>query len=435
MASIVVVGGGVTGLVCAWRLRRAGHDVDVLERAEAPGGPRAAVHRGGFVLEPLPPWLASGERNLAAIARALGVAERLRPLGRIDAALWSGGSVQRLDLARPLARANGAGLALGERARLLRLLLAARREGRSAGTPDPDRAAARDDGSLAAGLRRALGAGPAVERVEALLEAALASDASDVSRAQGWDALAALSRCGARRRLEGGYGELALALSRSVPPRLGCTVASIETETGGARVRYRARDRARSVLSDAVVVAAPFSEVAALCPKLAPEERGFFEGCRRVDTVTVHLLYDRASRGLPGLIAFPHGEARLLAGVAVAHHEPGLAPAGAGLLRATLVRAAAERATALSDASVAERVVAALGATPVGRRAPDEVVVERGTREAWRIAPGGLRRLARFHARLERSPRLVFASGAPGLDLEAAIGAGMRAATEVIGSL
>ena len=29
MASIVVVGGGAAGLVCAWRLQRAGHDVEV----------------------------------------------------------------------------------------------------------------------------------------------------------------------------------------------------------------------------------------------------------------------------------------------------------------------------------------------------------------------------------------------------------------------
>ena len=34
MASIVVVGGGVAGLTCAWRLRRAGHAVEVLDREQ-----------------------------------------------------------------------------------------------------------------------------------------------------------------------------------------------------------------------------------------------------------------------------------------------------------------------------------------------------------------------------------------------------------------
>ena len=38
MASIVVVGGGAAGLVCGWRLQRAGHDVEVLERESDVGG-------------------------------------------------------------------------------------------------------------------------------------------------------------------------------------------------------------------------------------------------------------------------------------------------------------------------------------------------------------------------------------------------------------
>ncbi|MEZ4292673.1 MAG: NAD(P)-binding protein [Myxococcota bacterium] len=37
-ASVVVVGGGLAGLVCGTRLRRAGHEVELLEAAPAVGG-------------------------------------------------------------------------------------------------------------------------------------------------------------------------------------------------------------------------------------------------------------------------------------------------------------------------------------------------------------------------------------------------------------
>ena len=46
MAGIVVVGAGAAGLVCAWRLQRAGHEVQVLEQAAAPGG-RLRTERHG----------------------------------------------------------------------------------------------------------------------------------------------------------------------------------------------------------------------------------------------------------------------------------------------------------------------------------------------------------------------------------------------------
>ena len=38
MASVVVVGAGLAGLACAFRLARAGHEVEVLEREAEPGG-------------------------------------------------------------------------------------------------------------------------------------------------------------------------------------------------------------------------------------------------------------------------------------------------------------------------------------------------------------------------------------------------------------
>jgi hypothetical protein len=57
-------------------------------------------------------------------------------------------------------------------------------------------------------------------------------------------------------------------------------------------------------------------------------------------------------------------------------------------------------------------------------------------RTASGLAPGSLRRLAAFATRLERSPRLVFASEwatLPGL--EADVTAGMRAATQIARAL
>ncbi len=50
-SDVIVVGAGLSGLVAAWRLRRSGLAVQVLEAGAAPGGVIASVRRDGFLYE------------------------------------------------------------------------------------------------------------------------------------------------------------------------------------------------------------------------------------------------------------------------------------------------------------------------------------------------------------------------------------------------
>ena len=60
MNSVIVVGAGLAGLSCAWKLRRSGHEVEVLEARSRPGGRTQSEIREGFTLE-------SGSRKLIEI--------------------------------------------------------------------------------------------------------------------------------------------------------------------------------------------------------------------------------------------------------------------------------------------------------------------------------------------------------------------------------
>lgn len=51
MKKIGVVGAGIAGLTAAWRLQRAGHEVEVFEACAYPGGRMASREVGGFVLD------------------------------------------------------------------------------------------------------------------------------------------------------------------------------------------------------------------------------------------------------------------------------------------------------------------------------------------------------------------------------------------------
>ena len=92
-----MVGGGIAGLACAWRLRRAGHDVEVLERESEPGGRMRSERHGAFLLDRGAQFIASGYRNLHAVVRALDLEDRVRPLARSDNAILRDGALHRGD--------------------------------------------------------------------------------------------------------------------------------------------------------------------------------------------------------------------------------------------------------------------------------------------------------------------------------------------------
>jgi oxygen-dependent protoporphyrinogen oxidase len=437
MASIVVVGGGIAGLACAWRLRRAGHDVEVLEREAEAGGRMRSERHGEFVLDRGAQFIASGYRNLHAVVRSLGLEARVRPLGRSDNAILRGGRLHAGDPGSPLRLLASPLLPARAKLRLPRLLFEVARHGRRLDPLRPEQAATLDREDLATGLRRLVGE----EAFEYLLAPAFSStfdsDPEDLSLAFGLLALRFVAGGFRLQCFEGGTGLLTQTLARELAVRTGCEVLAVETETAGARVRYRTRGRESAVLADAAVVALPGSEVARVCPKLTPDERGFFEQVRYVRGMIVHLMLEQAPRTLPCYgVAFPRREGLDLYGLAVDHWKPGAAPPGAGLLNAALTAGAAARHWDAPDEAVRDLVLENLARTPIGRLRPQQAVVHRWAPMLPQLYKGYLPRLARFLGRLERSPRLAFAGDyLVGPYTEAALTSGLRAATELARAL
>lgn len=80
MKHIAIVGGGISGLTAAYRLRRQGYEVTVLESEEKAGGKVRAERRQGFLIEHGPNgWLAD-RKEVGALVEELGLTSKiLRP--------------------------------------------------------------------------------------------------------------------------------------------------------------------------------------------------------------------------------------------------------------------------------------------------------------------------------------------------------------------
>lgn len=435
MASFAIVGGGVSGLACAWRLTRAGHDVEVLERADAPGGRVRSESRGDLRIERGAGRISSGDRNLHAALELLGLSARVEALRGGWGAVLRGGGLEPAD-APGRAPIVPRLVSTRSRLRLLRLPLELRRHRSVLDPLRPELAAGLDRDDAATWLARAVGEEARDAAIAPLIRAAYGSELGDLSSAFLLLALDA-SRDARPQTLAGGLGILTTALAAEVRVRSGCEVVSVETETDGARLRYRVGERERRVFADAVVLAVPGPLVPALCPKLGPDERGFFEGVTYAHGTVVHLVLEREPPSLRRRrVAFPASEGFDLAGVSIDQPESRGSPSRTCVVTASLSEAASRRLEGEADAQVAERVLCQLARTPIGELPAAEVIVRRWPLMLPRFQPGYLPRLAAFLARSDRSPRLAFTGDylvSP--TIEGALTSGLRAASEVVRGL
>jgi phytoene desaturase len=92
---VVVVGAGLAGLATALRLRGAGREVTVVERADGPGGRAGRVERDGYALDTGPSVFTAPEMvadTLAAVGDKLEDRLTLAPLGTTYRAQYADGS-------------------------------------------------------------------------------------------------------------------------------------------------------------------------------------------------------------------------------------------------------------------------------------------------------------------------------------------------------
>jgi len=446
VAAIVVVGGGIAGLSAAWKLQRAGHDVEVIEREAVAGGRMRSERHGAFVLDRGAQFIASGYRELRGVAAEVGVADRILPVRQARNALLREGALHAGDYDDVMRFLRSPLLSARAKLRLPLLALQVLRRRHLLDPWHPEQAAAIDREDMAGFLRRTVGD----EAFEFLLQPAFSStfdaEPEDLSAVF---ALLALRFVAGGFRLEcfeGGLGLLTETLASRLRVHRGREVISVETEADGARVRYatmhtdrtgRSERVERTLLADAVLVAVPGALVARICPLLTPDEQAFFAGVRYVRGIIAYLLLERSPATLPYYgVAFPRREGIGLYGLAVDHHKPGVCPPGAGLVNVALRAREAERLWSEPDAAVEAFVLDELARTPVGRLAARETIVHRWDPMLPLFGPGYTRKLQAFRSRRERSPRLAFAGDyLVGPYTEMACSSGLRAASELVSAL
>ncbi|MBW3556960.1 MAG: protoporphyrinogen oxidase [Actinobacteria bacterium] len=440
----VVVGSGISGLAGAHRLALSGHDVTVLEAGPRAGGKILTTTFAGRPVDEGADAFLTRVPHALDLCRQLGLGDRLVSPATTEAALWLDGRLRRLP----------GGLFLGAPVELGPLvgsaILSPRGVARAAIEPWlPGR---RLDGDVSVGrlVRRRYGAQVHERLVDPLVGGINAGRTDELSVDVAAPALAAAARRGASltRGLRaarppdaaagasvpfaapaGGMGELVAALGRALSSlgaqlHLSSPVRALERVGDG----YRVHTEGDVLVADRVLVAVPAFVASPLLARLSPAAGELLAALRYASVALVSLAYPARHLSHPptgsGFLV-PRDQGRLVTACSIFSNKwPG--EGEWVVLRASVGRDGDQRALALDDVELAERVDAELGEALGLPGAPAAVRVSRWPRSFPQFPPGHLARQAEAAAAL--------AVDAPGLALAGAYLRGVGIATCIAGA-
>ncbi|WP_328779826.1 protoporphyrinogen oxidase [Streptomyces canus] len=312
---VVVIGAGIAGLAAAHRLSQRGARVTVLEASARVGGKLLPGEIAGARVDLGAESMLARRPEAVAIAREVGLDDRLQPPGTATASIWTRGAL------RPMPKGHVMGVP--GTAEALAGVLSEEGLARIEQDAELPRTEVGDDVAVGAYVAARLGREVVDRLIEPLLGGVYAGDAYRISMRSAVPQLFQVAqthtsltegvreiqaRMAAGRQtgpvfmgIRGGVGTLPLAVADSIRARggeivTGAPVTELRREPSGG---WRVVVADRVLHADAVVVAAPAPAAAGLLRAEAPEAATELDTVEYASMALVTLAYRRSDTALP----------------------------------------------------------------------------------------------------------------------------------------
>jgi oxygen-dependent protoporphyrinogen oxidase len=358
---IAVVGAGPSGLAAAYRLREAGHNVQVFDDRDRPGGKMCTTHRNGFVIDEGPSIMPSGYTHILRLARDAGMGADVRPGGSIFG--FAGPDrLHHLDAEHLISSGLRFDL-LGAKDKigLLRLAADAVRSRSRFSFENLSVAAGWDTETSADYGRRRAGDEVTHYVVDALIRTLVGASAEELSAVDFRFGFAKF--IGARYMVfRDGMGSYAHHLAAKLDGvHLGCPVTAVEQRPRGARVSWTDPGGAGHTEEfDGCVIAVDGKTMGRIRRDLDPGRRAFIDRLTYTSHVNVCAALARAPEEKAFAVNVPASVHPGLIVIVLDHNKlPGHAPPGKGLLSLFTSTGWSAELRDLPDEEVVERVLGA----------------------------------------------------------------------------
>ena len=385
--SVVIVGGGISGLTAAYELQRQGVPFVLLERSPVCGGVVRTERIDGYTIDAGPDALLTQKPAAIDLCRELGLGERLRPQLARTTFVVRRGALCRLPEASVL------GIPTRWKPFVTTRAFSWRGKLRMAAEAALPRGSSGDDESIAAFIGRRFGREAVDYLAEPLLAGIHGGDPERLSMRTAFPRFLELEEkygsviAGLRKMrvpksppgaaspfvaLPGGMGELTGALLKAIAPasiRAGVGVEAIAAVPGQGRLLTL--DDGSQLMAPVLLLATPPAVTATLVKTADAELASLCARIRSASAVTIALGYPRGAIPYPmngAGVVVPRREGMSLRALSwVSSKWAGRAPAGYVLLRAYLGGMADPGAIDRTDedlvAAARSDVVSLLGAT------------------------------------------------------------------------
>ncbi|MFP6654268.1 MAG: FAD-dependent oxidoreductase [Myxococcota bacterium] len=451
MASIAVVGGGLAGLVCAGRLQRAGHAVEILESASAVGGRLCPIDTEHGPLARAVGEVGEGDANLRSLVASLGLEESSPAKIERVHALVLGGRLHRppplrlLEFLFPglsprMDRPIDAVFRRPPRWRDQKIVIHSLWDSlRRPSLSMPDSIRVLDDLSWSRASIRAFGTRWCTTRLAPALLARTGVDLAAESASVVVPMLCRLLKGSGRSvPLAGGLAGLVHALAKPLTTQLGCQVQQVEATGESVRIRFEKNGQETVRFFDGVVLALPPGEIRRICSTLTAIERDHFESISARRSIVMHRqISDEAwlLRGISG-VTFVPGELPDMRDLRILGRRFEPYSSKPFWIRLSLEHESVDQHWQDSDQTLIHKFDSTFRRSPLGPLPEGPSQIERLDEIISVQGRGALARRERFESRASRTPRLSFATEALTTpDLEGRVTAGMRAASESNGMM
>ncbi len=446
---ILVLGGGVAGLACAWTLRQAGRDVLLLEADHEVGGNVRSAEVEGFLLERGPHTLLASADHVFALADDLGLTDELVASRAQAAARF----VARRGRLHVMPSGAWSFLTTSLLSPWSKLTLASEPLRWKRGQPQ-DTAAAFFERRFGAEAARVL-AGAFISGVYAgdpqLLSAPAAFplfwgfEQSHGSMILG--AMAYFRRRAAARKAAGegpatrqglysfrqGLGQLSATIGQRLGER--CLTSQPARRVARDGERWLVETDTRSLRASSLVVAVPPGEAARLLVDANPQLAALLEGIPMAPVAVVQLGFHQRQAAIPEGFGFlvPRGEdIRSLGVLFPSRLFDDRTPNGGDLLVGFVGGMSDPRALELADDELAQIVLGDLGDLTGLDATPDLLRVRRYPNAIPQLILGHLERMDRLRQLLGGLPGLHLAGNyLKGVGLKDAVQAGLDSAAQL----
>jgi protoporphyrinogen/coproporphyrinogen III oxidase len=425
MKPVVVVGAGPAGLAAAYTLLENGVSPIVLEARGRFGGRVATERREGFVVDLGAQFFSERYTSTLQMCRGLGIGARLKPFP-LAAGIWRNGMVRRgptlltWRAVPPFLRLLFWTALYGSRFQASRIA-----EQVALGSISTRRLALDRYGSAVLD-----------EWLQPFISGATAALPEDVAAACAISYLwYNLAPC---LTFVGGLAEFVEALAEKIPnKRPGAEVTEVVVEGRAVRsVRYLQGGSTHDIETDAVVIATPATQAAALFPR--PEfDPSFLAGVKYTRSIHVACALDKKQLERLYAIAVPRGGALRIALITEdANKSAGYVPPGGGLVHAVTYDDRCADLWDQPDAIVAEEIAKEVrGLIPQFPTHTAFTIVHRWSPNMCITPPGHFVAAERFRAQAEIVRGLHFAGEYLSVPcVEGAVVSGVRAANRLLGS-